>query len=189
MFTEVLEAWDASIRGVTIKMNDGSFQIRIKVQAQFTPDLAVILGCRDSMFLENGAPREGIVEADLDGGCAAFQGILTVDGLKQEFQMNGDSISDLTVKRSGKDGLRLEMRLNYTGEPLTFIAYWKEVGAAAGVCKIRPLQKELEAADDVKAELTIIDPRGNRTTVAVPNDTLRHAVMASGRKTKTGVVN
>jgi hypothetical protein len=189
--TQVLELWDASIRDARLRMKNGAFSVRVNINAQLTPDLAAVLGCRDLIFLKNGVPREGVPDDQSWDGplCPSFHGLLSVDGLRQEIQINGDSVTDLTVIRSSKEGMRLEVTLNYSGDPLTFIAYWKEVGAAPGICKIRPLQQDLDAADNVSAELLVKTPSG---TISMPieGDTLRSAARAataggSGKQEKT----
>ena len=178
-FTEPLQIWEAEIGNVGHKQKDGKITGRIQIKGRLTSELAEILQCKDVVYTDNETARGAFEEVRLDGGCQSFRALLEVNGLKQEIEINGDSVSDIVIDKVDNGALRVTMRLNYSGDPLPFMNYWVLVGGAQGICTISPLQKELEAIDGLEATtLTFKSKTGETQTIPLGKDALRQGLAA-----------
>lgn len=178
-FTEEVEIWEAEIGAVSLKMKDGVITSRIQIKGRFTPELAQAFGCEDVVYTAKNIARDAFSEVVLDGGCPAFRALLEVQGLQQTIELNGDSVTDISIDRVSDGLLRVKLRLNCSGDPLSLVNYWMLVGGAQGICKISPLQQELAAADDAKVEIHVTKADGTKHIEPVDKRTIRSAMAAS----------
>lgn len=155
MFSEPIELYDAVITAVSHKVKDGGVNSRLIVLCTLSPGLAEELDAASLVFAANGTPKEGFDRLELSTGCASFRAIFEAPKqVKQSFEMNGDSVNHMSVDRKPDGILQLRLRLNYHGDPHTALGFVMAVGSMECLCKIIPLQRELEEAE--KAPVKVV---------------------------------
>ena len=146
MFAKEILMGGTVISSIHHKIQDDKMQTRISCSGTLNPILAAKLGAQDLVFAKNGTPKGGFSSLALDTGCAAFRALFQPDAaLKHSFELvSGDSTDRYVIKRQEGGVLKLELRLNYHGNPHEAIAYALAVGGAEAELKIVPLQSEID---------------------------------------------
>ena len=131
------------ITALAHRLKEGILLHRLAVSGLLTRELAADLGCRDLVFLEKGAPKQGFKKFDLDVECGAYHASFEADpDLKQRFELTGDSCESFVVKRTEAGSFLLSWRMNYHGDPHPALAYLEAVGGADSALQIVPLEQQ-----------------------------------------------
>lgn len=178
MFNNEIQLWHAVIAAINHKVKDGAVHSRIAVTGVLDVKLAEELGIKSLAFANNGTPKEGFTKLELSTSCQAFRAVFEAEGLRQTFEITGDSADNFLVERIAEGVLRIKFRLNYHGDPHQALAYVLAVGSAESELKVVPLQQELDAAGE--SELTVKATRedGSSEEFSIPKDTVRKALAA-----------
>lgn len=160
MFSEPIEFPGAVVKTVVFKKKDGVNQTRIDVQCGVTEAVARELGCRDVLYLKNGAPRQGFTGTELDTGCKSLRALFQPDKtLKQSLEINGDQAEGFYVERASSGDYRLSFQLHCSIAPLEIWNYVDRVGDAPAILKLAPLQQEIDQSkpggDEDTAQKTV----------------------------------
>ena len=174
-FSQPVALVRAAIKKVEYRQAKGTARRSVDLRAALTPDIAMTLGIYDSVYTKQGAPRQNTPDKQTwSSGCGPFRAIHEPDGLSQRYEIDGTTISDLSVETSGKKGLVLGLKMHFTGnaQMVELLDYWLKVGNAAGTCKITPSesnQKTLAEAPDTQISLPGAEAINGKRRKAVVN--------------------
>lgn len=153
-FSQPVGLVKASIGKVEYRQAKGTARGSVHLRAALTPDIAMTLGIYDSVYTKQGTPRQNTPDKQTwSSGCGAFRALHEPEGLAQHYEIDGTTISDLSVETSGKKGLVLGLKLHFTGnaQMVELLDYWLKVGSAAGTCKITPADSNQKSMNEENA--------------------------------------